>query len=91
MLIVPAVHDMISVTVDTEQTRDRYVAEAEQFLQGVQEYDVDFEQLRAFCDRYPEGMLLEKERAELTQAVEDFDYEAISRLLGQMIDLIKKD
>ena len=91
LLIVPAVHDMISVTVDTEQTRDRYVAEAEQFLQGVQEYDVDFEQLRAFCDRYPEGMLLEKERAELTQAVEDFDYEAISRLLGQMIDLIKKD
>lgn len=91
LLIVPAVHDMISVTVDTEQTRDRYMAEAEQFLQGVQEYDVDFEQLRAFCDRYPEGMLLEKERAELTQAVEDFDYEAISRLLGQMIDLIKKD
>ena len=91
LLIVPAVHDMISVTVDTEQTRDRYVAEAEQFLQGVQGYDVDLEQLRAFCDRYPEGMLLEKERAELTQAVEDFDYEAISRLLGQMIDLIKKD
>ena len=82
---------MISGPIEVEQTPDSYMEEAEQFLQGVQEYDVDFERLRTFCNCYPSGMPLQEERAELSQAVEDFDYEAISRILAQMIDLVKED
>lgn len=91
LLAAPSVRDMISGPIEVEQTPDSYVAEAEQFLQGVQEYDVDFESLRSFCNCYPAGMPLQEERAELSQAVEDFDYEAISRILAQMIDLVKED
>lgn len=89
----PAVRDMISdeTVVESEQAADSYLSDAEQFLHGVEEYDVDFERLRAFCSIYPTGMTLENERAELSQAVEDFDYEAISRDLTQIIDLLKND
>ena len=90
LLANPSVCDMISVTVETEQEFDSYLAEAEQFLQGVEEYDVDFERLRTFCSCYPAGMALAKERTELSQAVEDFDYEAISRLLGEIIRQLKE-
>ena len=90
LLAVPAVRDMTSEMIEVEQSPDSYLEEAEQFLKGVGEYDVDFERLRTFCRCYPTEMPLQKERAELTQAVEDFDYEAIDRVLGQMIDLVKK-
>lgn len=86
----PAVQTMIVTEVETEQTPEDYLTEAEQFVHGVEEYDVDFERLREFCSFYPTGMLLEKEREELSQAVENFDYEAISQGLAQIIDLVKK-
>lgn len=91
LLAVPAVRDMRSVTIEVEQETDSYLAEAEQFLAGVQEYDVDFERLRTFCSCYPSGMLLTEEREQLSQAAEDFDYEAIDRSLGQIIAMLKKD
>lgn len=86
----PAVQTMIVTEVETEQTPEDYLTKAEQFVHGVEEYDVDFERLREFCSFYPTGMLLEKEREELSQAVENFDYEAISQGLAQIIDLVKK-
>ena len=86
----PAVQTMIVTEVETEQTPEDYLTEAEQFVHGVEEYDVDFERLREFCSFYPTGMLLEKEREELSQAVENFDYEAISQGLARIIDLVKK-
>ncbi len=86
----PAVQTMIVTEVETEQTPEDYLTEAEQFVHGVEEYDVDFERLREFCSFYPTGMLLEKEREELSQTVENFDYEAISQGLAQIIDLVKK-
>lgn len=91
LLAVPAVRDMRSVTIEVEQETDSYLAEAEQFLAGVQEYDVDFERLRTFCSCYPSGMLLTEEREQLSQAAEDFDYEEIDRSLGQIIAMLKKD
>lgn len=91
LLAVPTVRDMRSVTIEVEQETDSYLAEAEQFLAGVQEYDVDFERLRTFCSCYPSGMLLTEEREQLSQAAEDFDYEAIDRSLGQIIAMLKKD
>ena len=90
LLAVPAVRDMRTVAIEVEQETDSYLAEAEQFLQGVQEYDVDFERLRSFCNCYPSETPLTEERKQLSQAVEDFDYEAISQMLGQMIGLLKK-
>ena len=91
LLAAPEVRDMISGTIEVEQTADSYVAEAEQLLQGIQDYDVDFESLRTFCNCYPEGHPLANEREELTHAVEDFDYEAISRMLAQIIAQLKND
>ena len=77
--------------MEMEQTAESYVAEAEQFLMGVQEYDVDFERLRTFCNCYPAEMPLSEERKQLSQAVEDFDYEAITQILEQIIAKLKKD
>lgn len=87
----PLVSAMVSVEAETEQEIGSYLEDAESFLRGVAEYDVDFEHLHTFCNCYPEGMPLKSKREELSQAVEDFDYEAIGRVLGQIIDLLKMD
>ena len=75
---------------EVEQQRDIYVQQAETFLHGVEEYEVDFEQLRIFCNYYPTGDPLRKERALLAHAVEDFDYEKISERLSQIIEELKE-
>ena len=90
LLAVPAVRDMSSATIEVEQEADSYLAEAEQYQQCAREYDVDFERLHTFCSCYPTGMMLKEERAGLLQAVEDFDYEAIDRVLGRIVELLKK-
>ena len=82
---------MAPVAVEIEQPRDIYVGQAETFLHGVEEYEVDFEQLRLFCNYYPQGDSLKEEREQLTRAVEDFDYEQISAQLIAMIAKIKED
>ena len=51
---------------------------------------MDFEQLRIFCNYYPTGDPLRKERALLAHAVEDFDYEKISERLSQIIEELKE-
>lgn len=86
----PLVRAMTSTEIETEWETGRYLEEAEQFLRSAAEYDLDFERLRAFCNSYPAGVLLEKQRAELLRVAEDFDYESIGRVLGQIIDLLKK-
>lgn len=91
LLAAPQIRDLTAVTIEVEQETDSYLAEAEQFIQDVQDYDVDFERLRTFCSCYPTGMMLENERAELTQAVEDFDYEAIERSLEQIVVMMKRE
>lgn len=91
LLAVPAVRDMAPTRIEVEQEADSYLAEAEQYQQCAREYDVDFERLNTFCSCYPTGMMLKEERAELLQAVEDFDYEAIDRVLGRIKELLKKD
>lgn len=85
-----SVRDMLPTEIETEQETDYYLAEAEELLHGVEEYDVDFERLRTFCSCYPAGRTLKEERMELAQMVEDFDYEAISRILGEIIGLLNK-
>lgn len=87
----PLVSDLVSVEAEIEQEIGSYLEEAEGFLRGVAEYDVDFEHLHTFCNCYLEGMPLKNKREELSQAAEDFDYEAIGRVLGQIIDLLKTD
>ena len=89
LLAVPAVRDMAPARIEVEQETDSYLAEVEQFLQGVAEYDVDFECLRTFCNCYPAGMSLKEEREQLAQAVENFDYEAIQRTLEQIAERMK--
>ena len=91
LLAAPSIREMMSSTMEMEQAVENYVAEAEQFLLGVQEYDVDFERLRTFCNCYPAEMPLSEERKQLSQAVEDFDYEAITQILEQIIAKLKKD
>lgn len=87
----PLVSALISVEEEVAQETGSYLEEAEKFLRGAAEYDVDFEHLHTFCNCYPAEIPLKKEREELLQAVEDFDYEAIGRVLGQIIDLLKMD
>ena len=91
LLAAPQIRDLTAVTIEMEQDTDSYLAEAEQFIQDVLDYDVDFERLRTFCSCYPTGMMLENERAELTQAVEDFDYEAIERSLEQIAAMLRRE
>lgn len=87
----PLVSAMISVEAEVERETGSYLEEAEKFLRGAAEYDVDFEHLHTFCNCYPAGMPLKKEREELLQAAENFDYEAIGRVLGQITDRLKMD
>ena len=89
LLAVPAVRDMAPIRIEVEQETGSYLAEVERFLQEVAEYDVDFECLRTFCNCYPAGMSLKEEREQLTQAVENFDYESIQRSLEQIAERMK--
>ena len=91
LLAVPMVRDMRTVAIVMEQPVDSYLEEAKHFLEGVGEYDVDFERLRTFCNCYPSGMPLEEEREQLSKAVEDFDYEVIGGTLEQIIALLEKN
>lgn len=91
LLSEPAVREFMPMSMEVEQEEGSYLSEVRKLLQGVQEYDVDFEQMRAFCNRYPGRQNLKKERMELAKAVEDFDYEAIGRMLQQIIDLLEED
>lgn len=91
LLAVPQVRDMANVVIEVEQETDSYLEEAQQFLDGVGEYDVDFERLRTFCSCYPSKMPLTEERKELSQAVENFDYEAITQMLEKIIRQLKED
>ena len=79
------VQEMIPKVQEEECELDAYRADAEQFLQAVNEYDVDFELLREFCNRYPQGYELEELRTQLTAAVDSFDYEQMANLLEQMM------
>lgn len=91
LLAVPVVRDMRTVAIVMEQPVDSYLSEVEHFLSGVEEYDVDFERLRTFCNCYPSGMPMEEERAQLAKAAEDFDYEAIGGALMQIVTRIKEN
>ena len=91
LLALPEIYSMAPAASEIEQARDIYVEQAETFLHGVEEYEVDFEQLRMFCNYYPQGNTLEKERKVLTRAVEDFDYEQISAQLAKIIAEIKEN
>ena len=91
LLSLPEISGMAPAAVEIEQPRDIYVGQAETFLHGVEEYEVDFEQLRLFCNYYPQGDSLKEEREQLTRAVEDFDYEQISAQLAAMIAKIKEN
>lgn len=91
LLSEPKVQELAPVAAEEEQEDGSYLEEVRELLCGVQEYDVDFEQMRAFCSRYPGRHNLAKERMELSKAVEDFDYEAIGQILQQIIDLLEND
>jgi CheY-like chemotaxis protein/HPt (histidine-containing phosphotransfer) domain-containing protein len=88
LLALPAVGEMLPKAVESEEPMDAYRAEAGIYLQQVQDYDVDFEGLRQFCSRYPEGEPLEEQRAALSQAAEDFDYEGIEQALREILELL---
>ena len=90
LLALPEIYSMAPDATEVEQQRDIYVQQAETFLHGVEEYEVDFEQLRIFCNYYPTGDPLRKERALLAHAVEDFDYEKTSERLSQIIEGLKE-
>ncbi len=85
----PSVQAMMPEAEATEQEPSAYVAEAEEILRGVKEYDVDFERLREFCNRYPAGTPLKEERQKLSRASEDFDYDEIERILEQVVITVK--
>lgn len=89
LLSMPEIYSMSPAASEIEQQRDVYIGQAETFLHGVEEYEVDFEQLRIFCNYYPQGDKLTKERQQLTHAVEDFDYEQISAQLENIIAQLK--
>ena len=91
LLASPQVRDMANVAIEVEQATDSYLEEAQQFLDGVGEYDVDFERLRTFCSCYPSENPLTEEREKLAQAVDDFDYEAIAQMLEEIIRQLKED
>ncbi len=90
LLMLPEIYSMAPAASEIEQARDIYIEQAITFLHGVEEYEVDFEQLRMFCNYYPQGDNLREEREQLTRAVEDFDYEQISAQLGRIIDSLKE-
>ena len=90
LLALPEIYSMAPDAAEIEQQKDIYLRQAETFLHGVEEYEADFEQLRLFCNYYPAGDPLSKERALLAHAVEDFDYEKISERLSQIIEGLKE-
>lgn len=72
------VHD----AVDQHVEPDFYKQELEKYISGIQEFDVDFQELKQFCSTYPSGNTLKEERMELMHAVDEFDYEAIEKQLN---------
>lgn len=91
LLAEPKVQELAPAAAEEEQEDSSYLEKVRELLLGVQEYDVDFEQMRAFCNRYPGRQSLKKERMALAKAVEDFDYEAIGQMLQQILDLLETD
>lgn len=86
----PFVQKIAPSGIEEETMPEDYIAEVEEFLRGVREYDVDFAKMREFCSHYPPRHHLVKERRELELAVGDFDYEEIERILNQILTLLKK-
>lgn len=88
LLAVSELAALLPAAAEVEEDLDAYRSQLEIFLEGVRQFEIDFEQLRAFCSCYPKGLQLAKEREQLAQAVEDFDYEQIEQLLEQLTELL---
>ncbi len=83
---IPDITALLPRAEQKSMQREAYIYQAKQFLKGIEEYDVDFEQLKDFCNMYPKDEQLEDEREQLQSAVSDFDYERIAAKLTQIID-----
>ncbi|MDD6037505.1 MAG: response regulator [bacterium] len=73
---------LVSEAVDQPVETDFYRQELEKFIAGIEEFDVDFQELKQFCNIYPGGNMFKEERMGLLQMVEAFDYEGIEKQLN---------
>lgn len=85
----PSVAMCVTKVVNDDVDDSEYLGKARAFLEKVENFDVDFNEIKEFANSRPESDDMADEREILLRAIEEFDYDGMRMALFTIIEVLK--